>query len=153
MSAIPEDVLTASDLFVWYEMQDKLATLKRAESLMRARIFRHLFPLPKEGTNSLELDTLPMLSGLAPTGNVIKCVHKIQRDIDVAALTTLTPKFQENKLPLAALVKYTPELVLKEYRKLTEEESQLFDQALIVKPGSPQIDIVLPAAAKKAQGG
>lgn len=153
MSTIPEDALTANDLFVWYKMQADLSSLKRAESIMRARIFRHLFPLPKEGTNSLELDTLPMLSGLAPTGNVIKCVHKIQRDIDVAALTTLTPKFQESKLPLPHLVKYTPELVLKEYRKLTDEEMQLFDQALIVKPGSPQIEIVLPASAKKAQGG
>lgn len=151
MSTIPEDVLTAADLFEWYRLQDELARIKRSESLLRMRIFRHLFPLPTEGTNSLDLDTLPLLSGLAPTGNVIKAVHKIQRDIDVAALTTLTPKFQENNLPLPKLVKYTPELVLKEYRKLTTEEAQLFDQALIVKPGSPSIDIVLPASAKKAQ--
>lgn len=149
MSTIPEDVLTANDLFAWYQMQDELSKLKRSEMLLRNRIFRHLFPLPTEGTNTLELDGLPMLSGLAPTGNVIKCVHKIQRDIDLAALTTLTAKFQENNLPLAKLVKYTPELVLKEYRKLTTEEAQLLDQALIVKPGSPAIEIVLPASARK----
>ncbi len=149
MSTIPEDALTANDLFVWYKMQADLSSLKRAESLLRARIFRHLFPLPTEGTNSLELDALPLFAGAEPTGYVIKAVHKIGRDIDVAALTTLTPKFQDGKLPLPKLVKYTPELVLKEYRKLTAEESQLFDQALIVKPGSPALEIVLPASARK----
>lgn len=151
MSAIPEDQLTQNDLFVWYKMQADLATLKRAESLLRTRIFRHLFPIPKEGTNTVQLDTLPMLAGMAPTGNVIKAVHKLNRDIDVAALTTLTPRFQEANLPLAKLVKYVPELVIKEYRKLTDEERQLFEQAIIIKPGSPALEIVLPASAKKAQ--
>lgn len=153
MSLIPEDALTPNDLFVWYKMQADLATLKRAENLLRMRIFRHLFPIPEEGTNTVELDALPMLSGMAPTGNVIKAVHKMNRDIDIAALTTLTPKFQANNLPLAKLVKYTPELVIKEYRKLTDEERQLFEEALIIKPGSPALEIVLPASAKKAQGG
>jgi hypothetical protein len=40
--------------------------------------------------------------------------------------------------------------VLKEYRTLPEEQHQLFDQCLIVKPGSPALEIVLPAKAKKA---
>lgn len=151
MSAIPEDQLTQNDLFVWYKMRADLATLKRAESLLRMRIFRHLFPIPEEGTNTVQLDTLPMLAGMAPTGNVIKAVHKLNRDIDVAALTTLTPRFQEANLPLAKLVKYVPELVIKEYRKLTDEERQLFEQAIIIKPGSPALEIVLPASAKKAQ--
>lgn len=151
MSLIPEDTLTMNDLFTWYKMQSDLATLKRAENLMRMRVFRHLFPVPVEGTNSLELDKLPMFAQ-APEqlGYVLKATHKIQRDLDIAALTALTPKFQEAKLPLAELVKYEPSLVLKAYRKLTDEERQLFEEALIIKPGSPSLEIVLPAAKKKA---
>lgn len=149
MSTIPDDVLTAADLFEWHRLQVELDRIKRSEMLLRLRIVRHLFPVPEEGTNTLDLDSLPILTGFTATGNVMKAQHKINRDIDVAALTTLTPKFQEAKIPLPKLVKYTPELVVREYRKLTKEEAQLFDQALIVKPGAPALEIVLPASARK----
>ena len=40
---------------------------------------------------------------------------------------------------------------IKEYRELTAEQTQLFDQCLIVKPGSPALEIVLPK--KRAAAG
>lgn len=144
MSEIPQDVLTATEVFEWYRISEELSALKVKEALLRARVFRHLVPVPVEGTNSVDLSKHPVFAGMDTGGGVLKATHVIRRDIDQGALTTLTPQLQEAKLPLTDLIKWEPSLVIKAYRKLTKEEMQLFDQALIVKPGSPQVDIVIP---------
>lgn len=156
MSEIPSDILTPQEVFEWYEVTEQLSKLKQKEGLLRARVWRHLVPVPSEGTNTVELAANPIFAGIDTQGFVFKGQHKINRDIDEAALQVLGPKFLERTidgkpapLPLASLVKWKPELVLREYRKLTTEETHDFDQVLIVKPGSPQCEIVLPASAKK----
>lgn len=151
MSELPQDVLTAAEVFEWYKLTDELAKLKQREHFLRMRVFRHLVPLPKEGTNTVELAEQPMFAGIDTLGYVLKATHVISRDIDEGALTVLTPKFIENKISIEKLVNRKPTLAVSEYRKLTKEQTQLFDQALIVKDGSPQVHIVLPKArAEKA---
>ena len=49
------------------------------------------------------------------------------------------------------LVKWKPELVLKAYRNLTNEQKEVFNECLVIKDGSPSLEIVLPASAAKAQ--
>lgn len=156
MSQLPQDLLTAQEVFEWYEVTEQLAKLKQKEGLLRQRVWRHLVPLPEEGTNTVELANNPIFQGVDTGGFVFKGQHKINRDIDEGALTTLGPVFAARTvdgkpapLPVGKLVKWSPELVLREYRKLTVEEMQEFDQVLIIKPGSPQCEIVLPAALKK----
>ncbi len=138
MAHIPEDTATLADLTLWYEMQDQLKKLKASEMLLRTKLFKAFFPAPKEGANSFALDQ----------GWVLKGTYKIDRKIDIALLTNFSASLRENGIIPEALVKYDPSLITSEYRKLTAEQEKMFDQVLIVKPGAPSLEIVLPAKAK-----
>jgi len=151
MVAIPPNDCTLADLFAWYKVQDELAKLKAQEILLRTKLFKHHFRDPKEGTNSLELDPLLVAAGLPPDGMVLKGTHVINRSVDEASLQVLTPKLDEAKIPVAKLIKRKPELVKSEYNELTDEEKKLFDQVLVVKPGTPSLEVVLPGK-RKAKG-
>lgn len=145
MVAIPENTCTLNDLFEWYRIQDELKRLKAQESILRVKLFKHHFKNPKEGTNDLPLGPLLVAAGIPDDGRVLKGGHVINRSVDEAALTVLLPTFAEKQIPVEKLIKRKPELVIGEYRKLTKEEQQLFDQALSVKPGTPSLEVVLPA--------
>jgi len=134
MAEIPENAVTQADLAKWYELADQLKKIRAQEMTLRKKIFGNAFPDPKEGTNSYELGD----------GYVLKAQHKLDRNIDPGALDALKEKLRENHINPDVLVQYKPSLVLKEYRTLTDEERALFDQCLIVKPGSPSLEIVLP---------
>lgn len=138
MVEIPADVVTMEHLAQWYKMKKQLAELRFAESTLRKRIFGNFFPAPIEGTNNFQL----------ADGYVLKAVYSIDRDVDVASLAALTDKFTEAGLRTDSLIRKKPELVLREYRTLTAEQQALFDQCLVIKPGSPQLDIVKPAKGK-----
>lgn len=135
MVEIPQNQVTQADLAEWYKMAQDLRNLKAKESLLRKKIFGSAFPDPKEGTNNYDL----------PDGYVLKGQHVLNRDIDIGALDALKPKLREEGMNPDNLVKYKPELKKAEYNKLTEEQKKLFDQCLIIKPGSPSLEIVLPA--------
>lgn len=134
MAAIPENTVTMQDMVVWYELKKQLASLKTQESLMRRKIFGHCFPEPTEGTNSYEL----------PDGYVLKGTHVLNRDVDRGALDAGRTMLQEHGLNVDKLLDFKPSLVKREYNKLTAEEKKVFDQILIVKEGSPQLEIVQP---------
>jgi hypothetical protein len=138
MAEIPENEVTMADVHLWYEMQEQLAKLKVNEMLLRKRIVAKFFPTPKEGVNSHPLEA----------GWVMKADCGIDRKIEEAVLTTLKPAFKEAKISVDKLVRWKPELAVKEYRALNEEQRHLFDQALIIKPSSPQLEIVLPKAQR-----
>lgn len=134
MTQIPEDQVTINDLMQWYKIQEELAKLKVSEMLLRTRCFKHYFPTPEEGTN-----TAPLSDGYALKGK-----RTINRKILRPQLTVLEPVFRTAALPLDALIKYEPELVIKEYRTLTKEQLTLFDQCMEIKDGAPALEVVLP---------
>lgn len=140
MTNIPANTVSQADLEEWFRLQDQLKKIKAAEMLLRQKIFCAYFPSPVEGTNSAPL----------ADGYVLKGKYTINREVDPGALGALKEQFVQAGISADALVQYKPSLVLKEYRTLTEEQRQLFDRVLIVKPGSPSLEIVLPAKAKKA---
>jgi len=140
MTNIPANTVTQEDLSEWYRLQDELKRIKASEMLLRQKIFGAYFQSPVEGTNSAPLTD----------GWVLKGKYTINRDIDPGAFGAMKEQFIAAGIAYDAMVQYKPSLVLKEYRTLTEEQRQLFDRALIVKPGSPALEIVLPAKAKKA---
>lgn len=144
MPVIPETQVTLNDLFDWYNAQAELARWKSREALLRARMFKHYFPTPKEGTNDLALGPLLQAAGIEDDGRVLKGGHVINRSVDEAALLVLMPALNEKKIPVEKLIKRKPELAVGEYRKLTDEERNLFDQALVIKPGTPSLEVVLP---------
>lgn len=140
MTSIPNNAVSHADLAEWYRLQEELKRIKASEMLLRQKIFGAYFPSPAEGTNSAPL----------ADGWVLKGKHTINREIDPGALGAMKEQFAQAGIAADSLVQYKPSLVLKEYRTLTEEQRQLFDRALIVKPGCPALEIVLPAKAKKA---
>lgn len=155
MSAtIPENTVTQADLAEWYRLKQELGRIKSAEALLRGKIFHFFFTNPVEGTNTHELDD--------GTGAVLKGGHVINRTVDPGALDALREEqaraFGEEansdsrpnvpRVRVDDLIKWKPELVIGEYRKLTAEERNYFDQALVIKPGAPTVEIVIPKRAK-----
>ena len=134
MTTIPQNEVTQKDLEDWYKLQEDLSRIKNAEMLLRKKIFDHYFKAPKEGTN-----TQPLRDGYALKGGYV-----INRAVDVALLTNFNEKLKSAGVSVDKLVKYEPKLAVSEYRTLTEEQRQLFDQVLVIKPGSPSLEIVLP---------
>lgn len=147
MTTIPVNTVTQADLAEWYRLKDELAKVKASEMLLRTKIYKGLFVNPTEGTNSIPL----------AEGWVIKAKRVIQRDVDLAALqanmkpdaTTQVSVLSAHGIHVEQLIKWEPELVLKEYRKLSEEQFKIFNECLVIKDGSPSLEIVLPASAAK----
>ena len=140
MTSIPNNAVSQEELAEWYRLQEQLKKIKASEMLLRQKIFGAYFQAPVEGTNSAPLTD----------GWVLKGKYTINREIDPGAFGAMKEQFLRAGIAADSLVQYKPSLVLKEYRTLTEEQRQLFDSALILKPGSPALEIMLPAKAKKA---
>jgi hypothetical protein len=122
----------------WYESQKALAAAKEEEIALRKEVFGLFFPNPIEGTNTVELDD----------GWVLKGVHKLNRKVNEAALL----KVQKRKGMDEAVkntIAYKPSLKKAEYNKLPDAKKAILDTALIMTPGSPSLEVVLP---KKNQG-
>lgn len=138
MSIIPENKLTQEDFNEWARVTAELGKLKAAEILLRTKIFKAMFPNPKEGTNQVDLTG----------GYVLKAKYSISRKIVEDLLAAHTKSLKEAGLKLADLIVIKRELSITEYRKLTEEQLKLFDQILEIKPGTPALEIELPKRAK-----
>jgi len=139
----PVQEVTMDDMIAWNDLQAKLSALKEEEMTLRKRIYAQYFTMPAEGTNKVPL----------AGGWILKAVRVIDRKVDIGALQALS--VEDGPLHKAGvnpnlLIKWKPELEIKVYRTLTEQQREAFDQALIIKDGSPQLEIALPAAAAKA---
>lgn len=125
---------TQSDLTAWYEMQEKLRVLKADEMTLRKKIVASYFPAPTEGTNSAPL----------ADGWVLKMTQPVTRGIDIAVLETMSAEFQEKGISISMLIDWKPSLKVSVYKELEEEQRHLFDQVLVIKPGSPSLKIEMP---------
>lgn len=135
---LPVAQTTQEDLFRWYKLKADLAQIKDAEMELRKRIFADKFPDPKEGTNRL---SLPPIEGREDKYDLM-VVHSIDRTLDMALFNLNLDRMREAGIAPDVMVKYKPELVIGEYRKLTDAQKFIFDQVLIIKNGAPQMDIV-----------
>lgn len=81
--------------------------------------------------------------GLA-NGYTLKMTYKLKREIDEPALKNLYQELEEAKVPVEMLIKQKPQLELKIYRALTEEQKQVVDKALIIKEDSALVEIIPP---------
>lgn len=144
MVDIAEQVaVTPEDLATWFKKKAQLAKLKGEEAMLRSRIFKHYFPTPTEGSKD---NKVPLNDG---TGAILQADYVINRTVDEQQLEALREAmFAEGsnlpQLDLAKLIKWKPELSITEYRKLSETERHTLDQALVIKPGSPQMEIKIP---------
>lgn len=130
----------------WYTLEKdlafeklRLATKVLREMELRKQIVAMMWPmgqgLPgREGTNNSDIGN----------GWILKGTIKIERKVDEAALPAVREQLQKMLINPDTLIKNTPELKTKEYRLLTEEQRLVMDTALVIKPGSPTLELIPP---------
>lgn len=138
-----QTAVTVEDFKTWYELNQELSRIKGAEAMLRSRIFKHCFPNPTEGSAE---NKYPIPDG---TGAIVQGTHVINRTVDEQQLDALREAIAAEgsnlpQLDLAKLIKWKPEVVIKEYRALNETERHTFDQCLVIKPGMPALEIKIP---------
>lgn len=139
MTEIPAKTCTIEEISEWYQVNEQLAALKNKEMLLRKHIFDAKFPDPVEGTNNAEL----------PDGWLLKAKYGLNRNLDIDALNQMATSLREAGIVPEKLVKWKPELELKEYKTLSAEQRTMFDHCLLIKPGTPSLEIVMPKRAPK----
>lgn len=156
---IPPNQLCLEDINDWTAAKDELTNAKAREAILREKIYRFLFPAPREGTNYVQV----------PNGPKFKADRKIDRKADQSQIDTLKrmtvgamrtfltqlgidnasfpddmPVTHALNLAMDKLIKYDPSLSTSDYRELTESQRAVFEMCLIIKDGSPQLSIVPP---------
>jgi hypothetical protein len=132
--SLSNDEKFQKELELWYNWQDELGSLKAAEMSLRKDIFARCFPNPVEGS-----DNKYDLVG----GWIVQGKYPIDRKIDTALLTNYQAKFDKAGIK-ADIIRWKPELSVTEYKKLTDKQKELFDNVLIIKPGSPSLEVKKP---------
>lgn len=139
MTQVPENILDVNAaLMAWESVKVDKAKATYEESRLRKLIFAHFFPNAKEGTN-----TAPLANGWK-----VKGTQAINRNVDAAILQALGAELTEKAINAGLLVKWSPEISVTEYRKLTAEQKLVFDRCLTIKEGSVTLEIVPPKEPK-----
>lgn len=121
-------------LATWQQAKTQAEHFTATEKRLREELFSVAFPTPVEGTNNTEL----------PEGWKLKGVLKMNRTLDPALLDTIKEAVRGMGFNPDPLVKYKPELVLKDYKALPDNVRHVFDGALTIKPGMPTIELIAP---------
>lgn len=111
----------------WKTVKQQMASLKTREMDLRKLLVAGAFPTPKEGTNRITLID----------GQQLILKHTIQRNVDRQVLPTIRNQLRN----FDELFDFKPDLNVKPYRALTEAERNIVDKALIINPGSPQLEV------------
>lgn len=130
-------------LFLWYEKAQQLAALKVEELQLRKDLFAKYFPAPKVGTNNHSLKD----------GYVLKGKYGMNYKVNEIALAQMLKKHPDMKEVVKAVIKYEPKVSVKEYKGLTDEQRRLLDNALIITPGTPGLEVVLPKRCQPTMPG
>lgn len=123
----------------WYSAKKAADKAVAAEKALRAELVALAFPDGlKEGAKNKA--DLPESWQLSVTGVV-------NRTVDEAALGDALALIEEKtgtKIDPADLIRYKPELKVSAYKELGDDVKKLFDNALVIKDGSPQVEVKLP---------
>lgn len=112
-----------------------LAPLVEEEAKLRKAVIEAAFPDGQEnheGTNNLEIWP----------GWILKAVVKISRQVDEAAWPAIKEELRKRNVPVDFLIRLKPEVALKVYRDLREDERKVFDQCLVIKPSTPNLQLL-----------
>lgn len=122
----------------WDEARKDAAIAKKVierEQELRKKVVASLFPDPREGVNTIELNG----------GWKLKYTHKIDYKVDEAVLiSTVVPKLAEVGKSADDMFKYTPSLMVKEYKALDDNVKSIVNLAVTIKPGSPTMELAAP---------
>ena len=117
----------------WEQVKKQKDELAIRESALRRSLCLQFFDSPKEGTNTFALKP--------EDGWNLKMTHVIDRKVDEAVLENIKKDLLEKGIPVDSLVRYKPDLNVRAYKSLTDEQRKFFDQVLTIKDGSPQLKI------------
>jgi hypothetical protein len=107
------------------------------EKEARARVMASFFPTPKEGVNTAPLED----------GWVLKGTYKLDRKVDEAALPAAREQLALMNINADSLINMKPSLNTQAYRSLVTinpEAAKVFEEALIIKPASPTVELIPP---------
>lgn len=124
----------------YYELLEKWEESKRNKRAWEAEE-RRLRDMVVEGAFGKELKEGANKFTMAD-GRVVKVTGKVNRSIDSAQLTALTPKLLELGVNVEELVRFKPELKVGPFRKLSGQGGDIFRSIVTEKPGSPEVEIV-----------
>ncbi len=135
----PEQIAAENQakLSEWYKVSAELNALKAKELGLRNDVVNIYFggiDNLKEGVNKV-----PM-----PEKWVLKATGKLNRNVDEAAIPAVKIKLKAMGVAIDNLLVYKPEVKTSLYRELTAEQQKVFDECLEIKPGTPQVELVLP---------
>lgn len=133
----PELIALLADWTLAIEQATAAKAVVAREMELRKKVMEALFPNPKEGTSTVDLEA----------GWKAKLVYKIDRKIDEAVLDAVKQQLRDRNINPDPLIRMKPELATTAYRDLHKIDPQsglIFDQALIIKPASPVLELVPP---------
>ncbi len=121
----------------WSATKIKLAKLKIEESTMRSKLFAFYFPLAKEGKTVEQM----------PEDWYLEGTQKMNRKIDEAALKAVMEQLPEGSED--RLIKWKPELKLREYNKLHKKQQAIMDEAIIMTKATGSMKLCPPKKKKE----
>lgn len=118
----------------WEATKKQLEILRKEEVKLRKQLINEYFPQyqekPVEGAQNVQIDK-----------QKLTCTAKYTRKIDTDALTFRWTELVNQGIPMHSLVVNRPTLSLTAYRKLSEEQLNLFDELIETKCGLPTLTI------------
>lgn len=135
--AMPAEQVTQAEIDEWYKIAERIAKDKIREMELRKKIFGYFFTAPAEGVNDY-----PMTEGW-----VLKGTYKIDRKVKEELLAAHAEELKAAKLPMKDLIQMKPNLSVSAYKKLSDDQRNVFDKVLEIKPGAPSLEIVKPKRA------
>jgi len=133
----PEQIAKLAEWNNALQLAEGAKVLVAKEQELRKEIAALFFLEPTEGTNKVELEQ----------GWTLKLTHKIDRKVDEAALPAVQEQLRLLEINPDPLVKMKPDLDTKAYKALklvNPDAAKVFEQALIIKPASPTLELVAP---------
>lgn len=130
------DVETQNLIAEWAKASNELKELKVKEALLRTQVFGTVFKQPNEGVNKE-----PIANGWQ-----LKADYKYNRRVDEATLQAAL-----KKLPVGTedkVIRYKPELKMREYKALLASHKEVLDHAIITTPGAAALELVPPKEKK-----
>jgi hypothetical protein len=131
------DALVLAAVLKWSAKRDELAAAKTEEAELRVAALTLAFPsrLPLGTTNLTLCD-----------GSVLKAVVRPNVYVDQATVTGAIAKLKKLSGAVGVLlgkrlVKWTAEASIAEFKKLTEEQRNLFKGVIELKPGSTSLEL------------
>lgn len=126
--------------FMYWRWQKARRALIRAKRLVdhemdvRKNLAAALFPTPKEGANKVVLSN----------GIIVKYTHQIDRKLDEGVLKVNADLYKAAQINVDNIIRTKPELRVKEWRELSDEQKLVFADAITEKPSTITLEVVLP---------